>query len=74
MFENFVETLRLWWDRTQPGVWRRMKPSYRWATSIAILATLWIGSGFITGTKSPVTDASADAKTGRNTARASGPA
>lgn len=62
MFRNLTDALRQWYDRNQPDFWRRMKPRYQWASAIAILVTLWIGSGFITGTKSSVTDASADAK------------
>jgi membrane fusion protein, multidrug efflux system len=35
------------WDRMQPGFWRRLKPSYRWALAILTLAALWIASGVI---------------------------
>lgn len=63
MLGNLVQSLRQWWDRNQPQIWRRMKPSYRWATGIAVLAMLWIGSGFITGVKTPISNESADAKT-----------
>lgn len=62
MLGNLVQSLRQWWDRNQPAIWRRMRPSYRWATAIAVLVVVWIGSGFITGTKAPITDTSADAK------------
>ncbi len=49
------------WDRVQPGFWRRMKVSYRWALAILILATLWIASGALTGGSRP--DATAAAHT-----------
>lgn len=62
MFRNLIDALLRWYDRNQPEFWRRMKPRYQWASAIAILVTLWIGSGFITGTKSNVSDASADVK------------
>ena len=42
---NLLIALRRFWDRIQPGFWRRMKPSYRAATAITILVVLWIGSG-----------------------------
>ncbi len=38
-----------YWDRIQPGFWRRMKLSYRWALAILILASLWIASGVFSG-------------------------
>jgi len=63
MFRNLIDTLLRWYDRNQPEFWRRMKPRYQWASAIAILATLWIGSGFITGTTHSVTDAGTDVKT-----------
>jgi membrane fusion protein, multidrug efflux system len=45
MSGNLLIALRQFWDRIQPGFWRRMKPSYRAATAITILVVLWIGSG-----------------------------
>lgn len=53
MFGNLLIALRRFWDRIQPGFWRRMKPSYRAATAITILVVLWIGSGVLSvgGTK-----------------------
>ena len=62
MFRDLIETFRRLYENHQPDFWRQMKPSYQWAAAIAILVTLWIGSGFITGTKAPVTDTSAEAK------------
>jgi multidrug efflux system membrane fusion protein len=37
--------LRAWWDRVQPGFWRRLNSGYRAAVVILILVVLWIGSG-----------------------------
>ncbi|HWE07651.1 MAG TPA: efflux RND transporter periplasmic adaptor subunit [Rhizomicrobium sp.] len=53
MSGNLLIALRRFWDRIQPGFWRRMKPSYRAATAITILVVLWIGSGVLSfgGTK-----------------------
>jgi len=47
MLGNMLIALRRFWDRIQPGFWRRMKPSYRAATAITILVVLWIGSGVL---------------------------
>lgn len=62
MLRNLIMSLGRWYDRNQPEFWRRMKPRYQWACAIAILAALWIASGFLTGTTTSVTDASADSK------------
>lgn len=61
MFGSFIESVRQWWDRAQPGFWRRLKPSYRAALVILVLAVLWIGSGVLTG---------ADSQNGTDTAKA----
>jgi multidrug efflux system membrane fusion protein len=62
MFRNLMQSLRLLWDEHQPQIWRNMKPSYRWAASIAMLAALWIASGFLTGTSSRASDSAKEIK------------
>jgi multidrug efflux system membrane fusion protein len=62
MFRNLSESLRRWWDRVQPGFWRRLKPSYQWAMAIAVLATLWIASGLLTGADNRVSDTQTETK------------
>ena len=48
------------WKRIEPAFWRNMRPSYRWALAILILATLWIASGVFSGiSKTTATSASA---------------
>jgi multidrug efflux system membrane fusion protein len=42
---RILNNIRAWWDRVQPGFWRRMNSGYRAAVVILILAVLWIGSG-----------------------------
>ena len=49
MFRNVIANLRRFWERAQPGFWRRMKPSYRAATAITVLVGLWLGSGILSG-------------------------
>lgn len=49
MFRNVIANLRSFWDRVQPGFWRRMKPSYRAATAITLLVAIWLGSGILSG-------------------------
>ncbi|HXL99474.1 MAG TPA: efflux RND transporter periplasmic adaptor subunit [Rhizomicrobium sp.] len=49
MFKNFLNGTADWWDRVQPGFWRRMKPGYRWALIITVVALAWIGSGVLSG-------------------------
>ena len=63
MLRNLITSFLRWYDRNQPDFWRRMKPRYQWACAIALLAAIWIVSGFITGTSGGVTDASADTTT-----------
>ncbi|MFL5240102.1 MAG: efflux RND transporter periplasmic adaptor subunit [Rhizomicrobium sp.] len=46
---RFLANLRAWWDRVQPGFWRRMNSGYRAAVVILILVVLWIGSGVFGG-------------------------
>ena len=50
-----IGDLAAFWDRIQPGFWRRLKVSYRWALAILILAALWIASGLISFGSKPVT-------------------
>jgi multidrug efflux system membrane fusion protein len=49
MSGNLLVALRRFWDGIQPAFWRRMKPSYRAATAITVLALVWVGSGLISG-------------------------
>src|SRR2546423_1594723 len=42
---RIIANLRAWWDRVQPGFWRRMNSGYRAAVVILILVVLWVGSG-----------------------------
>src|SRR5690242_9472983 len=49
MFRNLFANLRRFWDRVQPGFWRRMRPSYRAASAITILVAVWLGSGILGG-------------------------
>jgi multidrug efflux system membrane fusion protein len=49
-----IDNLAAFWDQIQPGCWRRMKVSYRWALAILILASLWIASGVISFSAKPV--------------------
>lgn len=63
MFKNFLNGIADWWDRVQPGFWRRMKPSYRAATAFLIIVLAWIASGLVTGgtrTVTPSAQAKAD--------------
>jgi len=50
MFRNLIARLRDFWERVQPGFWRRMKPSYRAASAITVLVAVWLGSGILGGT------------------------
>lgn len=61
MLGSFIASVRQWWDRNQPEFWHRLKPSYRAALVILMLAVLWIGSGVLTG---------ADSDSGLETAKA----
>ncbi|MGH6890196.1 MAG: efflux RND transporter periplasmic adaptor subunit [Rhizomicrobium sp.] len=49
MLGDGLAALRALWERVQPRFWRRMKPSYRAATAITVLVTLWLGSGIVSG-------------------------
>jgi membrane fusion protein, multidrug efflux system len=49
-----IDNLAAFWDQIQPGFWRRMKVSYRWALAILILAALWVASGVISFSAKPV--------------------
>lgn len=63
MLRNWLQFARFWWAVNQPAFWRTMKPSYRAASVILLLAVVWIGSGVITGTGGKPQDDSAQAKT-----------
>lgn len=56
MFRTIFNTLDQWYERVMPARWLRMKPSYQWACGIAILVTVWVASGFITGTSSSIAE------------------
>jgi multidrug efflux system membrane fusion protein len=45
MLSNIIAAVRRSWKRIEPPFWRRMKPSYRAAAIITLLAVLWLGSG-----------------------------
>jgi membrane fusion protein, multidrug efflux system len=49
MFGNLMNAISRWWDRVQPGIWRRTKPAYRAAVVILVLVVAWVGSGYLTG-------------------------
>ncbi len=59
MLGRFVKNVRAWWDRVQPGFWRRMNSGYRAAIVILLLAVVWVGSGFLTGHSSQSQDTAA---------------
>jgi membrane fusion protein, multidrug efflux system len=61
--DNFLNRLAAWWDRAQPGFWRRMKTSYRWATAITAVVVLWLASGQIAHLLGRHNDGTAQAKT-----------
>ncbi|MGA9797027.1 MAG: efflux RND transporter periplasmic adaptor subunit [Rhizomicrobium sp.] len=61
-FANLFDRIAAWWDRVQPGFWRRMKPAYRAATTFLVLVLIYIGTGQITrGSTAP--DAATQSKT-----------
>jgi multidrug efflux system membrane fusion protein len=60
IFENF----RAWWDRVQPGFWRRMNSGYRAAVVILVLVVVWVGSGVFGSHKQQ--DAASDAAAKNN--------
>jgi multidrug efflux system membrane fusion protein len=60
-FANTIERIAAWWDGVQPAFWRRMKPAYRAATVIFVVAVAYIGSGqFSHGSNAP--DAASQSK------------
>ncbi|HUJ03291.1 MAG TPA: efflux RND transporter periplasmic adaptor subunit [Rhizomicrobium sp.] len=63
MLKNWLQFARFWWSQHQPDFWRTMKPSYRAASVILAIVVVWIGSGLLTGTSGPPTEAGAEAKT-----------
>ncbi len=62
MLGNIFQNIRSWWDRTQPGFWRRMSAGYRAALVILAIAVLWLGSGMLKSGQ-PVQTQDAAAKT-----------
>jgi len=62
ILKNLLNALAAWWDRVQPGFWRRMKPSYRAATVILVFVVGWIASGVLGGSSHHATTG-AQAKT-----------
>jgi len=63
MFGILLDRLRRFWVRIQPGFWRRMKPSFRAAAAITVLALVWLASGVLFGGGAKQ-DANVQAKTG----------
>src|SRR4051812_15431316 len=59
MFGQTIQNLRDWWDRAQPGFWRRMTSGYRAALVILILAVVWLASGVLKPAQTPQTDQAA---------------
>src|SRR5256885_8386767 len=53
MFGQAIKNFRDWWDRVQPGFWRRMNPGYRAALVILILAVVWLASGVLKPASTP---------------------
>lgn len=49
MFSDLKAAMRRFWQRIEPGFWRKMKPSYRAATAITLIIAVWLGSGILTG-------------------------
>jgi multidrug efflux system membrane fusion protein len=62
MLGRILKNVRAWWDRVQPGFWRRMNSGYRAAIVSLILVVLWVGSGFLTGSHAPQSQDAAAAK------------
>jgi multidrug efflux system membrane fusion protein len=63
MFGRILKNVRAWWDRVQPGFWRRMNSGYRGAIIILLLVVVWVGSGFLTGSHTSQSQDTAAAKT-----------
>jgi membrane fusion protein, multidrug efflux system len=56
---NIIGGIGRFWERVQPGFWRGLKPSYRAALAMLILAVVWIASGiFNAGPKTDTATAS----------------
>ncbi|MBV9062630.1 MAG: efflux RND transporter periplasmic adaptor subunit [Alphaproteobacteria bacterium] len=60
---NILSNVRAWWERVQPGFWRRMNSGYRAAFVILVLVVVWIGSGLFGGHKPDSATSDAAAKT-----------
>src|SRR5690348_13481167 len=63
MFGRALRDLRAWWDRVQPGFWRRMNPGYRWAIIIFAAVVLYIGTGVFGSHKQDQAPSDAAART-----------
>lgn len=61
---RFFKNFREWWDRVQPGFWRRMNSGYRAAVVILVLVVVWVGSGVFGSHKQQ--DAASDAAAKNN--------
>jgi len=59
---RFFKNFRAWWDRVQPGFWRRMNSGYRAALVILVLVVVWVGSGVFGSHKQQDADSDAAAK------------
>ena len=59
MFRQVIRDLSAWWDRVQPGFWRRLGSGYRAALVILILAVVWLASGILKPAQAPQTDEAA---------------
>ncbi|SRR5579885_1608813 len=49
MFRRAFRSLGAWWERVQPDFWRRIKPRYRAAITIALIVALYLATGIFTG-------------------------
>ncbi len=49
MFRRVFRSLGAWWERTQPDFWRRIKPRYRAAITIALIVALYLATGIFSG-------------------------
>lgn len=59
MFGRLKDFLDSWYVRLMPDSFLRLKPQYQWSIAIFVFFVLWIGSGFITGTRHEEDDAAA---------------
>ncbi|HEY1962982.1 MAG TPA: efflux RND transporter periplasmic adaptor subunit [Rhizomicrobium sp.] len=59
MFRQTIQSLWDWWDRVQPGFWRRMSSGYRAALIILVFVGVWLASGIFKQTQTPPSDEAA---------------